>query len=180
MATTDQVREKAQEGAQQARGRVRDQIDERSTQAGEQLANQAGDVRSVAEELRNQGKEAPAKIAEEAAGRVEKLGDYMKRADADRIMSDVEDFARSNPWAVAAGGLALGFMASRFLKASSESRAMSRSQGVPNGLSIGTGRTPGTGRFKEGDGHSELGRTEPESTAPPVPTSPRPAGRGPM
>jgi hypothetical protein len=46
----------------------------------------------------------------------------MKESDGDRILGDVEDFARSNPWAVAAGGLALGFVASRVLKASSSRR----------------------------------------------------------
>lgn len=46
----------------------------------------------------------------------------MKESDAERLLGDVEDFARSNPRAVAAGGLALGFVASRMLKASSSRR----------------------------------------------------------
>jgi hypothetical protein len=52
----------------------------------------------------------------------------MKDSDADRILGDVEDFARSNPWAVAAGGLALGFAASRLLKASSSRRYEERTR----------------------------------------------------
>ena len=43
-------------------------------------------------------------------------------SDADRILRDVEDFGRRQPLAVAAIGLAAGFAASRFLKASSRSR----------------------------------------------------------
>lgn len=82
----------------------------------------AGDVRSVAEELPNQGKQRPAELAERAAERAERLGGYLHRSDGERILGDVEDFARSRPWAVAAGGLALGFAASRFLKASSGRR----------------------------------------------------------
>src|SRR4051812_21642941 len=118
----EQAAEKAQATAQQAKRGVRDQVDQRSTQAGEQVSSVAGDARSIAEELRNQGKDQPAKLAEQAAQRAESLGDYLQRVDGDTILRDVEDFGRRQPWAVIAGGLALGFAASRFLKASSERR----------------------------------------------------------
>jgi hypothetical protein len=72
--------------------------------------------------LRSQGKDAPAKLADQAADRAERLGEYLTRADADTILSDVEDLTRKAPWAVALGGLAVGFAASRFLKASSQKR----------------------------------------------------------
>src|SRR4051812_2116673 len=118
----EQAAEKAQATAQQAKRGVRDQVDQRSTQAGEQVSSMAGDARSVAEQLRNQGKEQPAKLAEQAAQRAESLGDYLQRSDGDTILRDLEDFGRRQPWAVIAGGLALGFAASRFLKASSSRR----------------------------------------------------------
>ena len=123
---TEQAKEKAQEKAQQAKGqaasRVRDQVDQRSTQAGEQVSTTASDIRSVADQLREQGKDQPAKLAEQAAQRAETLGDYLQRSDGDTILSDLEDFGRKQPWAVIAGGVALGFAASRFLKASSTRR----------------------------------------------------------
>lgn len=161
MSSTDQVREKAQEGAQQAKGRVRDQIEERSTQAGQQLGTHAEDARTLAEELRNQGKEGPAKLAEQAAGHVERVGGYLEQSDADRILSDVEDYARSNPWAVVAGGIALGFAASRFVKASTDNRMAQRTPSTASGdLAAPAGHLPpaptapptahptgGTGRF---------------------------------
>src|SRR5215208_7220424 len=124
---TEQAKEKVQETAQQAagqaRGQIRRQVDERSTQAGEQVTSTAGDVRSVAQQLREQGKEQPARIAEQAADRAERLGSYLKQSDGEAILRDVEDFGRRQPWAVMAGGLAAGFLASRFLKASSSRRA---------------------------------------------------------
>ena len=70
----------------------------------------------------SQGKDQPAKLAEQAAERAESLGDYLQRTDGDTILRDLEDFGRRQPWAVIAGGLALGFAASRFLKASSSRR----------------------------------------------------------
>jgi ElaB/YqjD/DUF883 family membrane-anchored ribosome-binding protein len=126
----EQAKEKAQEKAQQAAGKAKNrlttEVDTRSTQAGEQLRSTAGDVRSVAGELRGQGKDKPADLAEKAAERVERLGDYLHRSDGDRLLSDAEDFARSRPWAVAVGGLLVGFAASRFLKASSDRRYQAR------------------------------------------------------
>jgi len=128
-----QARDRAQEMAGQARGQMRQQLDSRSTQAGEQVGSTAQDLRSVSEELRNQGKETPAKLADQAADRVEQIGGYLRDSDADRILNDIEDFGRRQPLAVAAAGLALGFAASRFLKASSTERyhTTQRSSGYP-------------------------------------------------
>jgi hypothetical protein len=125
----DQVRDKtqlAQDKARgalgQARGRLRDQVDRRSSRAGDQVQSAAQDVRKVAEQLRGQGKETPARVAEQVADRAESFGGYLRDADGERLLGDVEAFARRQPWLVAAGGLALGFAASRFLKASSSRR----------------------------------------------------------
>ena len=136
---TDQAKEKAQEAAGQAKGRVREQVDQRSTEAGEKVASTSNDLRSVSEQLRQQGQDAPAKLAEQAADRTQRLGSYLTESDADRILSDVEDFARKQPWAVVAGGLVLGFAASRFLKASSSERYQQRSTAAP-----ATGQLPRT------------------------------------
>jgi hypothetical protein len=136
----DQVREKAQvaqdkaRGALgQARGRLSDQVDQRSTQAGDRVAGTASDVRSIADELRNQGKDGPANLAEQVANQADRVGDYLKGASGDRILRDVEDFARRQPMLVAAAGLAVGFAASRFLKASSSRRYQSSYQGSGDG-----------------------------------------------
>lgn len=121
-STAEEAKDRARQAAGQARVKAREQVDQRSTQAGERVGSAADDVRSVAEELRRQGKDAPAKYAEQAAERAERFGDYLKGSDGETILRDVEGFARSKPWAVAASGLALGFAASRLLKASSSER----------------------------------------------------------
>jgi hypothetical protein len=124
---------KAREAADHARGRVRDQLDQRSTQLGEQVGSSVGDARSVAEQLRTQGKETPARYVEQAADRAERLGGYLRETDGDRLLNDAEDFARRNTWAVALGGLAIGFAASRLLKASSSDRYRSSLQSSNDG-----------------------------------------------
>src|SRR3954470_7148167 len=133
-----QAKEKAQQAAGQAKGRVSEQVDQRSTDAGQQVSTAAGDLRSVGEELRKQGKDTPAKLAEQAADRTERLGSYLTESDADRILHDVEDLARRQPWAVVAGGLFLGFAASRGLKGASTDRYQARATTGPSGDS---GRT---------------------------------------
>jgi hypothetical protein len=140
----DQAQEKAQEAAGQARDRVRDQIDQRSTQAGEQVQTSASDIRSVAQQLREQGKEQPAKLAEQAADRAERLGGYLTGADADQLLRDLEDFGRRQPIAVVLGGLALGFAASRLLKASAQNRSSEAQQPHLPVTRTETTPTPGT------------------------------------
>ena len=135
MQDTGQAKEKAREAAGQAKGRLKEQVDQRSTEAGRQITTMGSDVRSVAEELRTQGKDTPARYADQAADRVERAGQWLENADGDQILHDVEDFARRNPWAVAAGGLVLGLAASRFLKASSSER-------YRESLSQGNGSSP--------------------------------------
>lgn len=123
-----EAQEKAHEVASKAQEGVRQQIDDRSTQAGERVTSTARDLRSVGEELRKQGKETPAKLADRAAEQTEKVGSYLKENGPDRMLEDAEDFGRQRPWAVLAGGLAVGVLAARFLKASSGSRYRQRSQ----------------------------------------------------
>src|SRR3954447_4880345 len=124
-----EAQEKARDAAGKAQETVRQQVDQRTSQAGEQVTGTAQDLRSVGEELRKQGKDAPAKLADRAAEQTEKVGSYLKEKGPDEMLHDVEDFGRQRPWAVLAGGLALGVVAARFLKASSRTRYQQRSNG---------------------------------------------------
>ena len=119
--------------------RLKEQVDQRSTQAGQQVNTVADDVRTVAGELRNQGKDKPAQYADQAAEKVQSVGQWLERSDGDKLVRDVEDFARRNPWAVAAGGLVLGLAASRFLKASSSERYRSSLHSQSGGSNGRTG-----------------------------------------
>jgi hypothetical protein len=117
-----QAQDKAQEAASRAKSTVREQVDQRSSDLGQRVSTAAEDLRGVAEHLRSQGKDQPAQLAQKAAERVEGVGGYLQESDGERILRDVEGFGRQRPWAVVAGGLVLGFAASRFLKASSSER----------------------------------------------------------
>jgi hypothetical protein len=131
----EQAQEKAQQAAGQAQSKLREQLDQRSSQAGAQITEQASDLRQVGESLREQGKEGPAKAADQLAQYAEKVGSYLREKDSHALLSDAEDLGRRQPWALAAGGLAVGLAASRFLKASSSRRYHGRTTVPrPNGV----------------------------------------------
>jgi hypothetical protein len=137
-----QAQEKAGEAAGKAQQTIRQQLDDRSTEAGERIGGTADDLRSVGEELRKQGKDGPARLAERAADQTEKAGSYLRDKSADDLLHEVEDFGRQRPWAVLAGGLLVGAAAARFLKASSRERYQQRSSGSPTSLAPAAAAPP--------------------------------------
>lgn len=122
------AQEKAQAAADTLQARLREQIAQGSAKAADQINTQTADLRAVSESLREQGKDGPADVADRIAGYAQRVGDYLHEKDADTLLSDAEDLGRRKPWAATAGGLALGFAASRFLKASSRQRYQTRTQ----------------------------------------------------
>jgi gas vesicle protein len=157
---TQDAQEKVKEGAQQAQARMRDQVDQRSTQAGEQVSATADALRTTSRQLRDQGQDGPAQVAEKVAHHAERVGGYLSESSADRILGDLEDFGRRQPLAVIGIGLAAGFVASRFLKASSRERYQARPP-RPAGTAV------------------PAAPAMPDATAPAIPASkPRPAITG--
>jgi hypothetical protein len=128
---TGQAQEKAQAVASQVQDRLRGQLNQRSSQVAGQINEQASDLRSVGDSLREQGKQGPAKAADRMAEYAEKVGGYLSETDPDGLLRDAENFGRRQPAALAAGGLLLGFAASRFLKASSSRRHSAQNAGQP-------------------------------------------------
>lgn len=132
-STTDQLKERVGEGAQQiqekaseakvrARDRLREQIDTRSTETGEQISRTASALRQTAQQLRGEDREPQARVLEQIAGHSERFGRYLAESDGNRLLSDIERLARRQPWLVGSGGAVLGFLGARFMKASSSRR----------------------------------------------------------
>jgi hypothetical protein len=118
----EQVGVKAEELRDEVVYRLRDQVDHRSTQAGEQVEAMSHALRSGAKQLRSEGKSGPADVVDKVVERAESLGTYLQNSNGDRILEDVEAFARRRPWLTAGAAAVAGFVASRFLKASSDRR----------------------------------------------------------
>jgi ElaB/YqjD/DUF883 family membrane-anchored ribosome-binding protein len=117
-----QAGEKLQEAKGQLGGQIRSEVDSRTTQFGSQVDSTAHSLRAVGKELRNQGEETPAKLADQIADKVEQVASYLTNSNGDKILRDAENFGRKQPWLVIGAGLAVGFAAARFLKASSGRR----------------------------------------------------------
>jgi hypothetical protein len=113
----EQAKAQAQAAAGQAKAKAAAQVDERSTQLGAQIGAQAQSLQGVAEELRRQGKEGPAKVAEQVGQRVKDVGSYLQSTDGESLVQAAADAARESPAAAAAVGAAAGFVAGRVIKA---------------------------------------------------------------
>jgi hypothetical protein len=118
----DALRRTTREVQGSVRERVRNEVDTRTTTAGEQMGALSRAMHDVGGELRSQGNDLPARLADEVADRAERLGGYLRESDAERIIGDVEDFGRRQPWVMAVAGVVIGVAAARLLKASSQRR----------------------------------------------------------
>jgi ElaB/YqjD/DUF883 family membrane-anchored ribosome-binding protein len=114
------------EATERGRGMLQEQLDQRSTWLGEQTRSVSQTLRHVADQSRTEGNHQQARMADLAADRGERVGGFLIDADGERMLSEAEDFAQRQPWALAAAGLALGFVLARALKASSGTRYQRR------------------------------------------------------
>jgi len=120
------VQEAVQEKAGEAKGAVSravsQQVETTSTQAASQLRDVSGAFRQTSSELRVQGKDQPAMVVEAVSDRTDQLARYLSESSSSKILDDLERLGRTRPWVAIAGGLAVGFVGARLLKASSQRR----------------------------------------------------------
>jgi len=144
-----QVGEKAQHMRGQAADGIRQQLDSRSTQAGEQLTATADAMRQMSQRLQ-ESNATPAQYARQAAEPVERLGRYLTQADGDRILRDAERFARQRPLVTVIGGVTLGFLVARFIKASGTGNGASAQSNSQTQAAL-----PSPSRKDDSDGQSD-------------------------
>jgi ElaB/YqjD/DUF883 family membrane-anchored ribosome-binding protein len=128
----EQAEQKAEEVKERASGRIRGQLDTRSTEMADQIAPFAQALHKAGDHLVSQGNGSGGKVAHRAGDRVEQLTSYLRSSNSDRFLGDIEGFARQRPWAAGGIGVVAGFMAARFLKASSEGRYTSAKRRYEN------------------------------------------------
>lgn len=159
MQTTD-VRQTAQQAVDQSKSFLGKQVDSKTTEIGQQIGSVAQDLRSVGDQLKQTPVAGPvANYVDQGVEYVERLGQYLQDADSERLIGDLEDFARQQPWAIAAGALVLGFAASRFLKASSTRRYRSGGYGTSGGTYASGYGSTGSGYGTSGSGYGGTSAT---------------------
>jgi gas vesicle protein len=134
----DTVRESSTQLSSTARGWVQQEADQRTSAVASQAKTLADAMRETSSKLNQEGQTQSARVTDTVADRVEQLAGYLEQADGERLMNDVQDLARRNPWAFAAAGLVAGFAASRFMKASRSSETSSSAGPVPEYRATGT------------------------------------------
>ena len=117
------AQDKASELRDQGSERLREQFDERSTNAGVQVRSLAEALRRSGNELSSEGNDGAAKLTDQAAQGIERVGLYLEQKHGDELMRDIETFARRQPWLLAGLGVLAGATAARFMKASSMRRS---------------------------------------------------------
>lgn len=119
---TERVHDTAHDVKSRTREQFRSQLAERSTQVGEQTASAAYAMRRASAQLREDGNERVAGMVDAVADRGQQLGEYLRDADGEHLLRDIEEFARRQPWLMVGGSAVVGFLGSRFMKASSHGR----------------------------------------------------------
>lgn len=108
----NQVKEKAGE-------RIESKLSDSKTRAAETLSGVASTLHSSSQQLREQNQESASRAIERAAEGVERFATYLQDTNVDDVVASVHEFARRQPAAFIGGAFALGFIASRFIKATS-------------------------------------------------------------
>ncbi len=126
-----QAKQQGQQIAQQARQQAGDLANRGAEQLKSQLANQKHEasqrmvpvqsaLRETGQQLRKQGQGSVAGYADKAADQVEQFSGYLRETEVDEIMDEARGFARRRPAVFLGGAVALGFLATRFLKSTSQ------------------------------------------------------------
>jgi hypothetical protein len=109
-----------------ARAKLGDQ--QRSAASG--LSDFAGALRKAAHEVGRDKEASAGHYAELAADGLERVAGTLRSKELNAMVHDVESFARRQPVAFIGAAIAVGFLAVRFLKASSRGPARSEHESV--------------------------------------------------
>lgn len=169
---TEQAKQQTRQLAQQARQQAGELANRGNEQVKSQLANQKHvaaqrmmpvqtALRETAQQLRKQGQGNVGQYADRAAEQVERFSGYLRETEVEEITDEVRGFARRRPAVFLGGAAVLGFLATRFLKSSSQE------------ASSGYGSTP-SATSRAAVTH---GTAEPVTALPPGPVEGAPTAR---
>ena len=145
--------DRLQDAASNVADRVADTAQQQvGTRVDGQLARGADVLGQVSQAIRQSGEQLRAEqpqiagFADTAAQQVDRASEYLRETDFQGLVRGAEDFARRQPAVFLGGALALGLVASRFLKASpSEGSQPGNRRGYGSYGSYGGGRSGGYG-----------------------------------
>lgn len=121
-----------------ARTRITEEADRRRTELGTGTRRIADSTRETGRQLRDEGKDLPAMLIDRAATGLDRAAEYLESTDSEQMWRDVRDAGRRMPWLFVAAGMAVGFAASRMIKAAGNDDRWSGQRPIMQG-SLGSG-----------------------------------------
>ncbi|HSF48539.1 MAG TPA: hypothetical protein VLA73_09275 [Burkholderiales bacterium] len=109
---------RAGEWAAQAAEKGKSFFSEQCRSTAEGINSAVGVLRNAAHDLEERNNVGAARLIESAADRLSGFAEGLHDKDLDRVLTDATAYARRNPWVFFAGAMAVGLIASRFLKSS--------------------------------------------------------------
>jgi hypothetical protein len=135
---SEQVRETSEDVTGRAKETAKTAVSNQKGRVTESVGAIADALHQTADHLDDQDQGSIARFAHMAADRLEDFSNDLQDKSVDQIFGEVEGFARREPALFLGGALALGLLASRFLK-SSASRAQQGYGYGPQGRRFGQG-----------------------------------------
>jgi len=115
-----QIKDEAQQRigavASQAQDQIKSRIATQKDSAAESLSGVAQALRQTGSQLRAQDQTGAIGLLDEAASQVERLSSYLQHNDLNRLVGDLESFARRQPALFLGGAFLVGLVGARFLK----------------------------------------------------------------
>src|SRR5436190_15406403 len=106
----------------QVKDKATSQINEQKARATAGLGSVADAVRQTGRQLRDQQHDAVAQVVESAAAQLERFSNHLRNRSLDDLVSDAQRLARQQPAILVGTSFAAGLVAARFIKASSPGR----------------------------------------------------------
>ncbi len=166
----EQVQAQAVQLVDQVRQQVVSQLTTQKERAAGGLETAALVIRQASEHVRQQGHAPVAGYIENASERVAGVAEVLREREVPQLAAETQELARRRPGLFLGGGLALGFLATRFFKSSSQ--PVQRKETTGHGGTAGYAGTTGSG------GTTGYGGTSDAAGAPTAPTGAYGAGYG--
>ena len=113
-----QTKQTATEAFGKAKESVVSQLDGQIDRATDSLGGLTEALRQTGQQFKDQSIPFVPDYAEQFAGQLDKVSEYLKQNDVNRLAADAEEFARKNPALFIGGAFLLGIGIARFIKAS--------------------------------------------------------------
>lgn len=116
----EEFREIGEKTLHESKGYAKSMVSERKGYVADTAGGISKALHDASKTLRDEHHDDSARFVDKAADGLDRLSVKFRDEDADRLISDAEDYVRSNPGLSIGGALAAGFLLARFIKSGSE------------------------------------------------------------